>query len=96
MEILLFRYGEGVKTPIPRYDRRPSSGSGQLKKIKRINRTCPQCLKRGPEAGSLVNAEQFSDVHGSGANTLFMPVSAKNFRHWTRMSDVKERENQIS
>ena len=27
--------------------------------------------------GDLVNAGQFSDFHGSGANTLFIPVSAE-------------------
>ena len=27
--------------------------------------------------GNLVNAGQFSEFHGSGANTLFMPVSTE-------------------
>jgi len=36
---------------------------------------CPTVPQRGPEAGDPPEIAWFNDFHGSGANTLFMPVS---------------------
>ncbi len=40
----------------------------------------PPCPARGPEAGSAhMNWKHFTDFHGSGVNSLLMPVSPEQF-----------------
>ena len=72
----------GVETPIPPFamDAAAPKGAPRRPQLPDFLETvrAPPCPARGPEAGSAhMNCKHFTDFHGSGVNSLFMPVSTE-------------------
>ena len=70
-------YGNGASSPDSNRNVPPPIGllCAAVLVTRMVKPLCPAVPWKDPDAGVLVYIEQFSDFHGSNANTLLMPVS---------------------